>query len=359
MRARAVSEPPLNVHDFERLAAARLEAGPLAYFAGGAGDEVTLAENLAALRRWHLRPRVLVGAGEVQTGTTVLGTPVSMPLLVGPVAVQRLAHPGGEPAVARAAAAVGTVYCLSTFATASAAEVAAAAPRGSRWLQVYVFRDRGVTDHLIERALAAGFTALVLTADAPLLGRRERDLRIDFRLPPELSIPAMEAAAASGQPRMSEILDVVDPGLTWADLERMVSRWPVPVLVKGILTAEDARLACDHGVAGVVVSNHGGRQLDGACASIDALEEVVEAVAGRAEVLLDGGIRRGSDVLRALALGARAVLAGRAPLWGLAAGGEAGARQVLELLHAEIGLDLALLGCRTPAEVTREHVRRG
>jgi isopentenyl diphosphate isomerase/L-lactate dehydrogenase-like FMN-dependent dehydrogenase len=344
-----------NVDDFQRAAHAQLDAGALSYFAGGGGDEDTLAENLAALRRWRLRPRVLVDVSQVSTATVVLGQTLSMPLLVAPVAAQRVLHPGGEPAAARAAAAAGTAFCLSTFSTASPTEVAAAAPGGIHWLQVYVLRDRATTDALIEEALAADFQALVVTADAPVPGLRE-SLRADFQLPEGLGAPLSEES-----PRRSaaeQMLGRVDPSLSWADIEQMATRWPVPLLVKGVLTAEDAEQACRHGAAGVIVSNHGGRQLDGVNAAIDALPEVAEAVAGRIEVLMDGGIRRGVDVLRALALGARAVLAGRAPAWGLTVAGEEGVRQVLELLGEEIAHDLALLGCRSPAEVSRAHVER-
>jgi isopentenyl diphosphate isomerase/L-lactate dehydrogenase-like FMN-dependent dehydrogenase len=344
-----------NVDDFQRAAHARLDPGTLSYFAGGGGDEDTLAENLAALRRWRLRPRVLVDVSQVSTATVVLGQTVSMPLLVAPVAAQRVLHPGGEPAAARAAAAVGTAFCLSTFATASPSEVAAAAPGGIHWLQVYVLRDRAVTDALIEEALAAGFQALVVTADAPVPGLRE-SLRADFQLPEGLGGPLAEQSP--GRSVAEQMLDRVDPSLSWEDVEQMAARWPVPVLVKGVLTAEDAERARRHGAAGVIVSNHGGRQLDGVNAAIDALPEVADAVGGRIEVLMDGGIRRGVDVLRALALGARAVLAGRAPVWGLTVAGEDGVRQVLELLEQEIAHDLALLGCRSPAEVNRAHVER-
>lgn len=344
-----------NVDDYEGRARERLDPGALSYFTGGAGDEDTLRENLAALRRWRLRPRVLVDVATVSTETQVLGRAVSMPVLVGPVAVQRILHAEGELATARAAAAMGTVFCLSTFATASPSEVVQAAPAAACWLQVYVLRDRGVTDALIEEALAVGFQALVVTVDAPVPGLRE-SLRADFKLPPDLA--SRGRGAAQGRSAAEQMLGRVDPALTWDDLERIAGRWPVPVLVKGVLTAEDARLACEHGAAGVVVSNHGGRQLDGVDAAIDALPEVAEAVGGRIEVLMDGGIRRGGDVLRALALGARAVLAGRAPLWGLVVDGEPGARRVLELLRDEVAHDLALLGCRSPAEVSRSHVQR-
>jgi 4-hydroxymandelate oxidase len=355
-----VDGEPINVFDYERLAAAHLDAGALGYFAGGAGDELTLADNVAALRRWRLRPRALVDVSSVTTETTVLGVSTSMPLLVAPVAMQRVAHPDGELAAARAAAAAGVIFCLSTVATASPADVAAVAPRAPRWLQVYCFRDRGITQHLIDQAVEARFAALVLTVDAPVPGRRERDERTGFKLPRELVIPSVAAAVgAHARPTPAEIMSLVDPTLTWRDLGRMASDTALPLLVKGVQTAEDARLACDHGAAGVIVSNHGGRQLDGVAAAIDILPEVVEGVDGRVEVLMDGGVRRGADVVTALALGARAVLAGRAPLWGLAVGGEAGARHVLDILREEFVLALTLTGCPSPGAVTRAHVAPG
>jgi isopentenyl diphosphate isomerase/L-lactate dehydrogenase-like FMN-dependent dehydrogenase len=334
---------PINVWDYERLAEERLDANAHAYFAGGAGDEVTLRANLAGFERRKLRPRVLVDVGGGTTATTVLGREVSMPVLIAPVALQRMAHPEGDLATARAAAAAGTIMCLSTAATARPAEVAAAAPGASRWFQVYVFNDRAITEELVAEAVESGYEALVLTVDAPFLGRRERDLRIDFKIP--------EGVVPSG----NIFTEGFDLALSWRDLEWLAG-YGLPVVVKGLITAEDARLACDHGAAGVVVSNHGGRQLDGVSGTIDALEEVVDAVEGRLEVLLDGGIRRGTDVLKALALGARAVLIGRAMVWGLAVDGEAGVARVLQLLRDEIELGLALLGCRSPAEVTRAHV---
>jgi isopentenyl diphosphate isomerase/L-lactate dehydrogenase-like FMN-dependent dehydrogenase len=334
---------PINVWDYERLAEERLDANALAYFAGGAGDEVTLRENVDAFRRLTLRPRVLVDVTNVSTATSVLGTEIALPVLVAPLAMQRIAHPEGELATARAAAAAGTIMCLSSAATARPAEVAAAAPGAPRWYQVYVFSDRSITVDLVEEASAAGFSALVLTVDVPYLGRRERDLRIDFKIPEGIT------------PTGDLFGGAFDTSLSWRDLE-WLSGYGLPLVVKGLLTAEDARLACEHGAAAIVVSNHGGRQLDGVAASIDVLAEVVEAADGRAEVLLDGGVRRGTDVLKALALGARAVLIGRAMVWGLAADGEAGVRHVLKLLRAEIELGLPLLGCCSPADVTRAHV---
>jgi 4-hydroxymandelate oxidase len=357
--AAEVAAEPCNVADYERLARERLDPGAYGYFAGGAGDERTLRENVAAWARWLLRPRALVDVSEATTATTVLGTPVSMPLLVAPVAFQRMAHEDGEPGMARAAAAVGTVMVLSTLATSTPADVAAAAPEAPRWFQLYCFRDPGVTRSLIDQAAEAGFSAITLTVDAPRLGRRERDLRTGFEIPADVTVPSFAAAMGQSAPGTpADMFAQMDPSLSWRDLERLCEETHLPVLVKGILTAEDARLACEHGAAGVVVSNHGGRQLDGVAATVDALPEVVEAVDGRVEVLVDGGVRRGADVVRALALGARAVLAGRAPLWGLAARGEQGAREVLELLREEIELALVLVGCPSPASVTRAHVAR-
>ncbi len=354
-----MNDEPINVADFERIAAGKLDAGTLGYFAGGAGDELTLRENVEAWRRWRLRPRVLVDVSSVSTEAEVLGGPVSMPLLVAPVAYQRLVDPEGEVGMARAAAEAGTVMCLSTLATTTPRELAAAAPAGRRWFQLYCFRDEGVTRALTEEAVECGFGAVVVTIDAPLGGNRERDRRTGFKIPATVGVPSV--AAAMGVERavtIAETFALMDPALGWGDLEDLASECAVPVLVKGLLTAEDAELAVEHGAAGVVVSNHGGRQLDRAPATGDVLAEVVDAVAGRAAVLVDGGIRRGVDVAIALALGADAVLVGRPALWGLAAGGGDGARRVLELLREELELTLALCGCASPAELTREHVRR-
>ena len=280
-----------------------------------------------------------------------------MPLLVAPTAFHRMVHPDGEPATARAAAAAGTIMCLSTLATSGPAEIAAAAPHAPRWFQLYVFRDRQVTQSLLAQAVEAGFEAIVLTVDAPRLGRRERDLRSGFRIPEDVVVPSI--AAATGEWAGATPLDAlsrIDPTLSWRDLEQLVVDSPVPVVVKGIQTAEDASLACEHGASAIVVSNHGGRQLDAVAPTAELLPECVEAVGGRIEVYVDGGIRRGADVVIALALGARAVLVGRPVLWGLAHGGEVGATRVLELLRAEIELALALCGCPSPDAVTAAHV---
>ncbi len=346
---------PLNVWEYERLAEEKLDPGAYGYFAGGAGDEVTLDDNVAAFRRLKLRPRVLVDVSAVTTETEVLGHRVSMPLLVAPMAYQRLAHAEGELATARAAARAGTVFCLSTIATAAATEIAEAAPEGQRWLQLYVFRDRGVTNELLAEAVDAGFSAVLLTVDLPRSGRRERDLRTGVQIPHHVPSVVRALGSAEGL-RPEDAVGVLAQDVSWRDVQAIAESSGLPVLVKGILTHEDALLACESGAAGVVVSNHGGRQLDGVEASIEALPEVVQAVAGRVPVLMDGGIRRGTDVLKALALGAQAVLAGRPFVWGLAVDGENGVVRVLELLRAELELALALLGCTSPAEVTPAHV---
>ena len=342
----------VNVFDYEAAAASRLGPGPLGYFAGGAGDEVTLRENVAAYGRYVLRPRVLVDVGAATTATTVLGQEISMPLLVAPVAFQRLAHPDGEPATARAAHEAGTIMCLSTIATASPAEVAETGAR--RWFQLYAMRDHAITTELVVQARECGYSALLLTVDAPVPGRRERDLRTAVALPPELKV----ASLGRGDLTPADVLRLVSPSLTWRDVERLRAEAGLPLLLKGVQTAQDARLACELGVAGIVVSNHGGRQLDGVAATIDLLPEIVAAVDGRLEILVVGGVRRGVDVVKALALGARAVLAGRAILWGLVVAGEEGVRAVLGLLRAEILNALQLLGCSSPADVASAHVVR-
>jgi isopentenyl diphosphate isomerase/L-lactate dehydrogenase-like FMN-dependent dehydrogenase len=354
-----VIEDLVNVADFERAAEERLEPGVAGYFFGGAGDELTLRENVSAWGRWRLRPRMLAGLSSWETGAEVLGAEVSMPVLVAPVAYQGLVDPEGEAAMARAAAAVGTVMCLSTLATMRPRPVAEAAPGGRRWFQLYCFQDEAVTRALVEEACECGYEALVVTVDAPRGGNRERDRRTGFRIPAELGVPNVEAALGSGRAiTIEETFELMEPALSWDYLADLVSDCRVPVLVKGVLTAEDAALAVEHGAAGVVVSNHGGRQLDRCLATADALPEVVDAVEGRAPVLVDGGIRRGVDVAIALALGADAALVGRPALWGLAAGGEEGARCVLELLREELELTLALCGCASPAELSRAHVQR-
>jgi isopentenyl diphosphate isomerase/L-lactate dehydrogenase-like FMN-dependent dehydrogenase len=261
--------------------------------------------------------------------------------------------------MARAAAEAGTVMCLSTLATTRPSELAAAVPEGRRWFQLYCFKDEAVTRALMDEAVDSGFEAIVLTVDAPRGGNRERDRRTGFRIPEGLGVPSVQAALRSDRAvTIEETFALMDPALSWADVESFASECSVPVLVKGVQTGEDAALAVEHGAAGVVVSNHGGRQLDRVLATADVLPEALDAVEGRAAVLVDGGVRRGIDVAIALALGADAVLVGRPALWGLAAGGTEGARRVLELLRAELELALVLCGCASPAELSRAHVQR-
>ncbi len=334
----------INVADYADAAAAKVEPGIWCYFEGGAGDEVSLRANAAAYGRWRFRPRMLVDVSEVTTATTLLGTPVSSPLGVAPFAMQRLIDPEGEVATARAAAKAGALMCVSTLTVTSTHAEISAAGAGPRWLQLYVLSDRQRTlDHLQE-AREAGYSAVVLTVDLPYVGRRERDLRLGFMNPP----PDLELPYAN--------LFETSPSLTWRDLEWIRSELPLPLVLKGILTREDATLAVEHGADAVWVSNHGGRQLDGVAAGLDALPEVADAVAGRCEVYVDGGIRRGTDVLKALALGADAAFAARAFAAGLAVDGEAGVASVLTLLDDELALGLGLLGCTSPDEVTRAHV---
>jgi isopentenyl diphosphate isomerase/L-lactate dehydrogenase-like FMN-dependent dehydrogenase len=295
---------------------------------------------------------------ERDPSTTVLGRSRPHPVIVAPTAAHRLAHPDGEEASARGAAAARAIFCLSSLATADPAGVAAAAPDGERWFQLYVFRDRGLSRELLASATDSGYEAIVITVDLPVLGIRERDVRSQYVIPD--GIAAMSPAAMRrDQPlSMVQIGELIDPTLTWADVEEFASDCDLPVLVKGVLTPEDARLAAEHGAAGVVVSNHGGRQLDTVAAGAEALPAIVEAVGDRVDVLVDGGIRRGTDVLKALALGARAVMVGRPVIWGLAVDGSNGVRTVLELILAEFDIALALAGAPRASALGPTNVER-
>jgi 4-hydroxymandelate oxidase len=335
---------PLTLPEFEERAAGAIERGAFDYFAGGAGDEITLRDSVAAWQRLALRPRVLVDASRRSLEVTVLGRRRPHPLIVAPMAHQRLATPDGERATARAAVATQTPMCLATLASTGIDELAAAEPGLTRWFQVYVLRDRGATTALVEAAAAHGYEALVVTADVPVLGVRERDRRSRFETEEAQELPALRLLGREGRMIVGETASLFDPTVTWRDVERLASESPLPVLVKGILLAEDARRAVDHGAAGVVVSTHGGRQLDTVLASADALPPIVDEVGDEVDVLVDGGVRRGTDVLKGLALGARAVMVGRPVIWGLATGGAAGAQRVLELLLGELDNALALTG---------------
>jgi 4-hydroxymandelate oxidase len=317
----------------ERRAQDLLDPATYAFFAGGAGDELALAANRAAFAEGRLRPRVLVDVAERTTRTTVLGGEVALPVLVAPVSFQTLLHPEGELATARAAARAGTVMCVSMVSEAAPAELAAAA-RGSRlWFQLYWLRDRELMADVLRQVREAGFEAVVLTVDSPVLGRRDRSIEAGWRFPESFRIRSAGLDPAA-------LVSLLDPSVTWNDLEWLAATAGLPLVLKGIMTGEDAELAADYGAVAVVVSNHGGRQLDAAPSTLSVLPEVVAAAGDRLEVLIDGGIRHGTDVLTALALGARAVLVGRPPMWGLAVAGEEGVVQVLQRLAVELGGDV-------------------
>lgn len=371
----------LTIADIQALAARRLPKPVRDYLEGGAGDERTLARNRRAFDTVGLVPHLLNDVGHVDLGTTVLGAPSSAPLICAPTGFTRLFHSIGERTVQQAAAAEGVPYTLSAFGSTTIEDVAHAAPVPF-FFQIYVFRDPGLNAEIIARAKEAGVRALMLTIDVPVVGRRERDLRNGMTFPPRLSPgflfefarhPGWLAGYLFG--RKATIANVahkakglagttafigaqLTPAVTWDDAARMIEAWDGPFAIKGILAPEDAERARGAGASAVVVSNHGGRQLDGAAAPLDMLPEIAGAVSGDLEILMDGGIRRGSDVLKALALGATACAVGRPYLYGLAAAGQDGVRRVLALLKEEMARDLALLGCTSPGQVTRAHIRR-
>jgi 4-hydroxymandelate oxidase len=352
----------LNLHEVEALAQAALPPQTWDYYAGGANDEVTLAQNRRAFDEIALRYRVLVDVSRRDLSCTLLGRTVPAPLIVAPMAFQRLAHPDGELGTARAAGALGLPMTVSTFATASIEEVRAESS-GPLWFQLYVHQDRAITEELVARAASAGYDALMVTVDVPEIGRRERDERNGFRLSPDLRVANFRAASSAplmtpsdGSGLSAFIQGMRDPSLSWKDLEWLRGLSSLPLILKGVVRADDAHRAVEHGAAGIVVSNHGGRQLDTAIASLRALPAVAEAVDARAMVLMDGGVRRGTDVIKAMALGADAVMIGRPVLWGLAVNGESGVRRVLELLTAELDLAMALAGAAGLADITRDLV---
>ncbi|MEM7436057.1 MAG: alpha-hydroxy acid oxidase [Myxococcota bacterium] len=357
----------LNLNELEEIARERLSEIAWSYYSSGANDEITVRRNSEAFREIALRYRVLVDVADRNLATEVLGSRIDLPLMVAPTAFHKLAHPDGEVGTARAANVIGTAMVLSTLSTTRVEEVVAATNRDV-WFQLYVYRDRGATKSLVERVHAAGCKALVLTVDAPLLGRRERDIRKGFRLPEGMGIENMLAEgyarvdAAEGESGLAAYFaNLLDPSLSWSDLDWLRAISPMPVLIKGIVRADDARRAVDHGTDGIVVSNHGGRQLDTSIATIEALPAIADEVGDELPLLLDGGVRRGTDVLKAIALGASAVLVGRPVLWGLAAGGQAGVEHALSLLRNEIDLAMALAGAPNVAAITADLLapRRG
>ncbi|HTK11729.1 MAG TPA: alpha-hydroxy acid oxidase [Ktedonobacteraceae bacterium] len=356
---------PISLRDYEKFAEEAMEASTWDFFRGGSDDEVTLRANCDAFQHWRLRPRMLVGGEPCDYRTTVLGTPVSMPILVAPTAYHCLAHPEGECETARGTGAAGTLLAVSTHATRTLEEVAQAAT-GPLWFQLYVYKERNISEALIRRVEEAGYRALVLTVDAPRLGNREQVRRSGFTLPPgmqranfvqqEKQTVQKQVAGTSGF--ASHANARFDETLSWEAIDWLRSITSLPILVKGILRADDARLAVEHGVDGIIISNHGGRQLDSAVATLDALPEIVAAVAGASEIYIDGGIRRGTDVLKALALGARAVLVGRPVIWGLATHGAAGVEHVLRILREELELAMILSGYHTLQSIDSSLVTR-
>ncbi len=347
----------LSVEAFEVAAADRLSTVAHDYYRSGAWGERTVRENVEAWGRLWLRPHCMVDVSARDPSIDLLGVRVPSPLLVAPTALHRMAHDEGEVATARAAGACGLPMVLSSLSTCTV-EAVAAATKAPLWMQIYISQDRGFTRALAQRAQAAGCKALMVTVDTPVWGVRERDIHNGFRVPDGLRMANLERP---GQPTghsgrgIGESLGwTIDASLTWKDLELLREAVSIPVLVKGVLRGDDAARAIEHGAAGVVVSNHGGRQLDGAMATANALPEVVQAVAGRAPVIVDGGIRRGTDILRALAMGAAAVQVGRPVLWGLAVGGADGVERVLRILMDEFSIAMALAGCASVGSIRRD-----
>jgi 4-hydroxymandelate oxidase len=354
----------INLLELEARARELLPQMAYDYYASGANDEVTLRENRRAYERITLLPRMLVDVSARDTGTTVLGEPVSMPILIAPTGFQGLAHPEGEIATTKAAGSAKILMILATLSTSSIEEAMAVAT-GPVWFQLYVFKDRAITASLVQRAEAAGCRAIVLTVDVPVLGKRERDVRNCFTLPDHLTVKNLLPGGCQELPKnvagsglAAYVASLFDAALTWKDIQWLAGVTKLPVVVKGILRADDALRAINHGASGIIVSNHGARQLDTTPATISVFPEIVDAVAGAVEVYIDGGIRRGTDVLKAIAYGARAVLVGRPILWGLAVAGEAGVKSVLEMLRQEFDVAMALSGCPTLGSITRDLIRQ-
>ncbi|KAG6538964.1 hypothetical protein ZIOFF_004116 [Zingiber officinale] len=374
-----------NVMEYEAIAKQKLPKMVFDYYASGAEDQWTLQENREAFWRILFRPRILIDVSKIDMTTTVLGFKISMPIMIAPTAMQKMAHPDGEYATARAASAAGTIMTLSSWATSSVEEVASTGP-GIRFFQLYVYKDRNVVAQLVRRAERAGFKAIALTVDTPRLGRREADIKNRFVLPPFLSLKNFEGLDLGKMDQANEsglasyVAGQIDRTLSWKDVKWLQTITTMPILVKGVITAEDTRLAIQSGAAGIIVSNHGARQLDYVPATISALEEVsaktfipeaefgilltkqwcqiqvVKAAQGRVPVFLDGGVRRGTDVFKALALGASGIFIGRPVVFSLAAEGEAGVRKVLQMLRDEFELTMALSGCTSLKEITRNHI---
>jgi 4-hydroxymandelate oxidase len=346
---------PINIFEYEALAKERLQRAEYDFIAGGATDELTLRRTRAVFEAIMLRPRMLVDISQPDLGTTVLGQRVAFPILVDPAGGHGRAHPEAELATVRAAGAMGTVMILSSGSTYTLEEVAQAAT-GPIWFQQYLYKDRSLSQRMAHRAQEAGYSGLCLTLDSTVRAKRERNIRNNYASPPSPNYAGIEVAdyawsTSSDAPR--GVNNLIDRAATWPYVEWLATQTPLPLLVKGIMTAEDARLCAEHGVRAIIVSNHGARQLDTTFASIEVLPEVVEAVDGRCEVYLDGGIRRGTDILKALALGARAVLIGRPLFWGLAVEGETGVRTILQMLRDELEMAMCMCGRPTLQSIDR------
>ncbi len=382
-RAERLRAEAVNIDDLRRLALRRLPNGVFNYIDGGAEDEVTMRANREAFRRWNFAPRVLRDMSRVDTSTTLLGRRLPFPLVLAPAGFTRMPDPDGELAVARAAARAGIPYCLSTVATRSIEEVAAAAD-GCHWFQLYPLRDRELTRDLVQRAAAAGYQAMMPTVDMAVSGRRERDVRRGFTLPPQIGLGTIldgirhpgwtwrfirsepivfsnvlgrSASDGTTPVALADFINTqFDPGFSWQDVAWLRDAWQGSLVIKGIQTVADARIAADHGCDAIVLSNHGGRQLDGAPPALDLVAPVADAVGDRIALICDGGVRRGGDIVKALALGADACMAGRAYLYGLGAGGEAGVDYAISLLAEEMSRTMALIGCTSVAEIGRAHV---
>lgn len=352
---------PLNLSEFEIIAKEKLSQMAYDYYRSGANDEITLKENCDAYKKIFLKYRVLVDVSKRDLSTEVLGQKISMPVMIAPTAFHKMAHDEGEIAVARAAGNAGTIMILSTLSNSDVEDVVRASS-GPVWFQLYVYKDREVTREIIHRAEAAGCKAIVVTVDAPVLGTRERDVRNQFNLPEGLTVKNLLPAGKENLPLIESsglsayVQTHLDPSLNWNDLDWIKKTTKLPVLIKGIASAEDGLLAVKYGVDGIVVSNHGGRQLDTCRATIDVLPEVADAVDGKIEILIDGGIRRGTDVIKAVALGAKAVLIGRPVIWGLAADGENGVRTVLKILRNEFDTAMALCGCPDVKQISKKYL---
>ncbi|XP_075559368.1 uncharacterized protein LOC142590855 [Dermacentor variabilis] len=351
----------VTIADIERIANAKLEPGVRWYYNSGADQEETLKENKEAFKRLRFRPRMLVDVSRVSTTTTLLGQSVSMPVGFSPSAMHQLAHPDGEIGTAKAAEEAGTVMILSSMSTISLEEIRRSAPNCILWLQTYLYKDRALTESLVKRAAAAGFSAIVLTADSPVFGQKVMANKYRFHLPTHLRFGTLEGslptATVKNHPDFDAFVDdLISPSVAWSDVAWLRNLSGLPVVMKGVLTPAAAIKCHQSGAAAIIVSNHGGRQLDGTPASIDVLPEIVEAVGGRLEVYLDSGVRTGADVARALALGARAAFIGRPVVWGLAYNGKSGVSTVLDIYRSELERTLRLLGCPDVTELTPELV---